>query len=111
MRLYNLFRKLSNLFRRLSNLFRRLSPDSPVPEQLSVDPDDAEHRGEVHDQVLLKSGHHRRGGQQILQTAGSSAHRLESNHRRSHRSGCTDQDPTNFWESNMGPAQHSGVKY
>ena len=27
-------------------------------------------------------------------------------HRRSHRTGCTGPDPTNFWESNMGPAQY-----
>ena len=24
-------------------------------------------------------------------------------HRRSHRTGCKDPDPTNFWESNMDP--------
>ena len=29
-------------------------------------------------------------------------------HRRSHRIGCPGPDPTNFWESTMGPAQNFG---
>ena len=32
-------------------------------------------------------------------------------HRRSHRTGCTGPDPTNFWDSNMGPAQNFVAKY
>ena len=32
-------------------------------------------------------------------------------HRRSHRTGCTGQDPTNFWDSNMGPPQNFVAKY
>ena len=31
------------------------------------------------------------------------------NHRRSHRTSCTGPDPTNFWESNMWPAQNCEV--
>ena len=31
--------------------------------------------------------------------------------RRSHRTGCTDPDPTNFWESNMEPAQNYVAKF
>ena len=36
---------------------------------------------------------------------------LGSIYRRSHRTGCTGPDPTNFWESNMGPAQICVAKY
>ena len=32
-------------------------------------------------------------------------------HRRSHRTGCTGPDPTNFWDSNMGPSQNFVSKY
>ena len=32
-------------------------------------------------------------------------------HWRSHRMGCTGPDPTNFRESNMGPAQNCVAKY
>ena len=32
-------------------------------------------------------------------------------HRRSHHTGCTGPNPTNFWESNMGPAQYCAAKY
>ena len=32
-------------------------------------------------------------------------------HRRHHRTGCTGPDPTNFWESDMGPAQNCVAKY
>ena len=32
-------------------------------------------------------------------------------HRRSHRTGCTGPDPTNFWDSNMGPPQNFVAKY
>ena len=32
-------------------------------------------------------------------------------HRRSHRTGCTGPDPTNFLESNIGPAQNCVAKY
>ena len=35
----------------------------------------------------------------------------QTNHRRSHRTGSTGPDPTNFWEPNMGPAQNFVAKY
>ena len=35
----------------------------------------------------------------------------DDQHRRSHRMGCMGPDPTNFWESNMGPAQNCVAKY
>ena len=32
-------------------------------------------------------------------------------HRRSHRTGCPGPDPTNFWDSDMGPPQNFVAKY
>ena len=32
-------------------------------------------------------------------------------HRSSHRTGCTGPDPTNFWDSNMRPAQNFVAKF
>ena len=40
-----------------------------------------------------------------------SKNRRRYEHRRSHRTGCTGQDPTNFWDSNMGPPQNFVAKY
>ena len=34
-----------------------------------------------------------------------------STHRRSHLTGCTGPDPTNFWKSIMGPTQYCVAKY
>ena len=43
--------------------------------------------------------------------AGLDLYQMKGGHRRSHRTGCTGPDPTNFWDSNMGPAQNFVAKY